>query len=787
MNSELFSENAFVTVDRDWVITSFNECALGVLGCEEVDILGRHCTEVFCGDHRFVGVCEILEAVVGKQSISEITASFPDFYFTERSLRQARIVLLPGADDAFVGAYVGFTDVVNAHHVSSFILDSIATGVLTLDGDRKITSFNKMAEQITGWREREVLGQMYEQVLHPRSCGEACAALQSEDKTHDVFITTKDHHILPVTMAGSPLRDVHGNVIGGVETFADITSRIEHHMILSSVADGVFAVDRDWKITSLNAAAERMTGWKRAEVIGKSCKDVFRSSVCGDNCVLAQAIQAGKNIVDQDIFVTGKKGDALPVCISASPLIDMHGDVVGGVETFRDNSERLKTDLIVESVADGVFTVDRNWQITSFNRAAELITGWTRDEAVGQYCSDVFKSSICGKNCAIAESLYSGAPVANRSIEVEGRDGKKIPISISAAPLVDHEGNVVGGVETFRDLTVEASLRKQLTRNYTFDQIISKSASMQRMFQIMPEIARSNSNVLVLGDSGTGKELVARALFNASTRNKDPFVVVNCGALPDTLLESELFGYKAGAFTDARKDKQGRFAAAEGGTIFLDEIGDIPQSLQVKLLRVLQNKVYEPLGSNVSVKADVRIIAATNRNLAESVAEGTFREDLYYRLNVVKINLPPLRERMEDIPLLIDHFVEQFRAEKTKDIVGVSPGVLSVLMHYDYPGNIRELENIIEYAFILCPGGMIQEEHLPEPFAGGDGGGAGGGVTVIGGEGQTLEEIEKQAVFQALERNGWKKMMTCRELNISKDTLRRKIKSYGLKNSLEGE
>mgnify|MGYP002638910425 FL=1 len=789
MNSEQFSENAFVTVDRDWMVTSFNDQALQLLGCDELDLTGRHCTEIFCGDHRFAGVCTILDPVVGKQRISDIKAAFPDFYLKSRSLRQARLVLLPGDDDQFLGAYIGFTDAIKAQHIHSFILDSIATGVFTIDADQKITSFNKSAEEITGWKEHEVLGKMYEALFHPSTCGDACMVSQSGRQIvggtqgQDIFITLKDQRVIPVTMFGAPLRDIHGNVVGGVETFADITARIENYMILSSVADGVFAVDRDWRITSFNAAAERMTGWSRSEVIGKFCKDVFRSSVCGSNCVLAQAIQDGKNIIDQDIFLMGKRGGTLPVCISASPLIDMHGDVVGGVETFRDNTERLKADLIVDSVADGVFTVDRNWQITSFNRAAEVITGWSRDEAIGQYCSEIFKSSICGKNCAIAESLYSGSPVANRSIEVSGRDGKKIPISISAAPLVDHEGNVVGGVETFRDLTVEATLRKQLTLNYTFDEIISKSASMQRMFQIMPEIARSDSNVLILGDSGTGKELVARALFNASTRNKDPFVVVNCGALPDTLLESELFGYKAGAFTDARKDKKGRFAAAEGGTIFLDEIGDIPQSLQVKLLRVLQNKVYEPLGSNVSLTANVRIIAATNRNLEESVADGTFREDLYYRLNVVKINLPPLRERMEDIPLLIEHFVDKFRAEKGKDIVGVSPGVLSVLMHYKFPGNIRELENIIEYAFILCPGGMIQEAHLPEPFVSDETGG-GSGVTVIGGEGQTLEEIEKQAVLQALERNEWKKMLTCRELNISKDTLRRKIKNFGLKDRL---
>jgi PAS domain S-box-containing protein len=438
--------------------------------------------------------------------------------------------------------------------------------------------------------------------------------------------------------------------------------------------------------------------------------------------------------------------------------------------------------MIIDSVADGVFTVDRNWQITSFNRAAETITGWHRDDAIGNYCSNVFHSSICGKSCAIAQSMYSGKPVTNRSISIETRAGKRLPISISAAPLLDHEGNVLGGVETFRDLSVLDSLRKQLTMRYTFDEIISKSPSMQRIFNILPEIARSPSNVLILGDSGTGKELVARAIYNASSRSNKPFITVNCGALPDTLLESELFGYKAGAFTDAKQDKKGRFAAAEGGTIFLDEIGDIPASLQVKLLRVLQQKIYEPLGSNEPVKADVRIITATNRDLQALVKEDAFREDLFYRLNVVKIQLPPLRERMEDIPLLIEHFTSKFSAQQGKDIVGISDEARAILMHYNFPGNIRELENIIEYAFILCPGGFIQPEHLPEPFAPTTHNHASLSniIPTTGTTSQSLEDLEKTAIATSLIKNNWKKMATCRDLGISKDTLRRKISKYNL-------
>lgn len=464
-------------------------------------------------------------------------------------------------------------------------------------------------------------------------------------------------------------------------------------------------------------------------------------------------------------------------------MLDDKNRPIGCVQTFRDNTSALQNKLILDSIADGVFTVDRNWKITSFNMAAEIITGWDREDAIGSYCSDVFHSSICGRNCAIAESLYTGRPVANRSIMIEDAEGKKKPISISASPLVDIVGNVVGGVETFRDLTVVESLRQQLMGRYTFKEIISKSNVMQRFFKILPDIAESNSTVLILGESGTGKGIMAEAIVSASSRKDKPFISVNCGAIPETLLESELFGYRSGAFTDARKDREGRFAAAEGGTIFLDEIGDIPHSLQVKLLRVLEERVYEPLGSNDSIKVDIRVIAATNRDLKQLVDEGLFRDDLYYRLNVVGITLPPLRERREDIPLLVDHFVDKFRAEKQKDIAGVSDRVLKLLMKHNFPGNIRELENIIEYAFILCPGGFIQKEHLPESFLPETDDHAISSMNMDAG--MTLEQVEEQVIFNSLQRNKWKKMITCRELGISKDTLRRKIERYNLENPLE--
>ena len=547
--------------------------------------------------------------------------------------------------------------------------------------------------------------------------------------------------------------------------------------ILDSIVDGVFSVDSKWQITSFNRAAEKLTGWSKKDAIGKPCHEVFKSSACGEECVLAQSIANGMPLENKSIFITHANGSRIAATISAAPLLDSKGKIAGGVQVFRDVNALLDRSLILDNIADGVFTVDTRWRITSFNRAAEKITGVPVAEALGKFCSDIFHASICGETCAIAHSMCTGKPETNKCIYIQNNEEKKIPVSICAAPMYDNNGILIGGVETFRDLRVVNYLQQRLFRRNSLGDILSNSPAMQKIFDILPQIATSSSNVLVLGESGTGKELVARALHDISDRGRGPFVAVNCGALPDTLLEAELFGHKAGAFTDAKKDREGRFAAAAGGTLFLDEIGDISPAMQVKLLRVLENKSYEPLGSSKSLKADVRIIAATHRDLETHVQLGTFRDDLFYRLNVVKITLPPLRERMVDMPILVDHFVQKLDIEKSRDIGGVSEEALRQLMNHNYPGNVRELQNIIEYAFILCPGGLIRPEHLPAPFAPKD-------------EEPTpdfglfkplpLSELEKIAITSSLKRNRWKKMVTCRELGVSKDTLRRKIAQYGI-------
>ena len=433
------------------------------------------------------------------------------------------------------------------------------------------------------------------------------------------------------------------------------------------------------------------------------------------------------------------------------------------------------TEAILESISDGVFTVSMEWGVTSFNRAAEEITGVPRKEAIGRRCSDVFRSSMCGAACALQQTLETGKPVIGRSGYIIDSDGNRIPISISTAVLRDGDGCVTGGAETFRDLSEVEALRQELEGKFRVGDLTSRSPLMQRMFEVLPAIATSPSTVLILGETGTGKELVARTIHSLSPRNQGPFVAVNCGALPDTLLESELFGYKAGAFTDAHKDKPGRFALAKGGTLFLDEIGEVSPALQVGLLRVLQERTYEPLGATRSEAADVRVIVATNKDLAEQVRQGLFRDDLYYRVNVVRLELPPLRRRKEDIRLLADQFVARFNRLQQKSVQGIAAEALSLLMAHDWPGNIRELENAIERAFILCGDGHIGIAHLPGELTT-----HGAATRADAGIRSAHDILDAHAIRAALERTAFNRLAAARELGIHKTTLFRRMKKLGI-------
>jgi PAS domain S-box-containing protein len=427
---------------------------------------------------------------------------------------------------------------------------------------------------------------------------------------------------------------------------------------------------------------------------------------------------------------------------------------------------------ILESISDGVFTIDADKRLNSFNRAAEAITGFKTEEAIGQYCFDIFRADICEKNCALDQTLADGAPRVNLPARIISKSGDPKSIRLSTAILENETGDVIGAVETFRDVTELETLRRRAERRFTPEDIVGRHPRINEILLFLPDIAQSDSAVVIEGPTGTGKELIARAIHQLSARKDGPFVALNCAALPDSLLESELFGYCKGAFTGAVKDKPGRFQSAHKGTLFLDEISNTSLNFQADLLRVLQDGRITPLGSNRAGDVDVRIVAASNADLYELTREGRFREDLYYRLNVVKISLPALKERKQDIPLLADHFIRQLNLSKERDIQGLGPDALTFLMDYPFPGNVRELKNIIEFAFIACKGPIIDLEHLPreprhrderpEPAL------------------SEADRAEAEKIRAVLRRYPTSRPQAARAMGVSRTTLWRKMKKYGI-------
>jgi PAS domain S-box-containing protein len=431
-------------------------------------------------------------------------------------------------------------------------------------------------------------------------------------------------------------------------------------------------------------------------------------------------------------------------------------------------------DIILDSLAEGVVTVDRQGRITAFNRAAEALTGLRRDRILGRDCAQVF-GPCCGGACIITETLANGQGVRDRRASLTGKDGTCRPVMVTTNLLTDAKGRVHGAVGSIRDLARETTLEKALKERWSIEDLVSRSPRMQALFDLIPAVAQSTSTVLIGGESGTGKELLARALHARSGRAKKPFVAVNCGALPDNLLEAELFGFVKGAFTDAKVDKPGRFARADGGTIFLDEIGEVSQAMQVRLLRVLQERIIEPLGSTAPQSVDVRVIAATNRDLKALVAAGTFRLDLFYRLNVVRLELPALRDRPEDIPLLAEHFIDRLNRMQGRHVAGITDAAVALLARHRFPGNVRELENLIERAFVLCGDGPIGIEHLPEELHG-----SAMLATAGAAPRSALVQAEATTLEQVLRRHRGDRAAAAEELGIHRATLYRKLRAHGL-------
>ncbi len=562
----------------------------------------------------------------------------------------------------------------------------------------------------------------------------------------------------------------------------------EEKQILDFLADGVIAIDMDFNIISFSEGAERITGYTSGEAVGKKCNEMLLCKLCAENCPLKLVLKTGDIISNLHFYIKAKDNRNIPVVMSISPLKNTKNQIIGVVQVFRNMAEvkflteevlreRNKLQAILNSIADGVFTVDKEWKITSFNPSAEKITGVTSKIAVGKKCFEIFKSEICQKDCPLQRTLKEGKNVYNFELEIITKNRGRIPISISTALLIDVNGNVVGGVETFRDLSEMKKLKEEINGKYSFQNIIGKNKKMQEIYELIEMISKTNTTVLIQGETGTGKEMVAKAIHHNSERKDKPFVAINCGALPENLLESELFGHVKGAFTDAKTDRIGRFETANKGTLFLDEIAEASHNVQLKLLRIIETGEFEPVGSSKSKKIDVRIIAASNKNLKDEVKIGNFREDLYYRLNVVSINLPPLRERNDDIPLLVEHFINKFNCKFDKNIRKVSDETMDLLIDYPWPGNVRELENAIEHAFIHCREQIISKEHLPDDIR---------KYKKVNFERvmfskSPFEEAEKEVISKALQENNFSICKTAKALKIDRTTLYRKIKKLKIK------
>jgi PAS domain S-box-containing protein len=465
------------------------------------------------------------------------------------------------------------------------------------------------------------------------------------------------------------------------------------------------------------------------------------------------------------------------------PLFNEENAVLGTVITLKKRNDQslsqaldfqgLGHEEVMEQFPQGVFVVNTRWQLSYFNQAAQEITGFSRNEAIGKFCWEIFRSNLCHKRCPMRISMSTGQAMRDQEVEIVSKSGQKKLILVNTGQIKKPGHMVLGGVETFTDMIGLQYPASQQPAEGLSD-IVGVSPQMQEIIHILPTIAASDSNVLILGETGTGKELIARAIHLLSPRRQGPFQVVNCSAFPETLLESELFGHERGAFTGAVSSKAGKFELARGGVLFLDEIGDLRSDLQVKLLRVLEDKSFERVGGNRKISLEARIVAASNVDLHEAMREGKFRDDLYYRLFTVPIHLPPLREKREDIPILVKHFLEKLNRKFNKKVKGVDPKVMRLFCRHPWPGNVRELQHVLEYCFVFTKGPFISERHLPKL----ESAWAGRELELPVGVASPLETLERETIIKALERTYGCKQEAARLLKISRSKLWRKMRHY---------
>ncbi len=558
--------------------------------------------------------------------------------------------------------------------------------------------------------------------------------------------------------------------------------------ILDELGVGAFTVDLNHKVKAINLRAQALMGLKQNEVQEKDCREIFTGVPCMTTCLLRSNSNAVTDEPDVEIITENETTRLLTRM--AIPIYDAHYRLAGCLTILQDHSpiadlierihyEKRSLKIILDNLDVGIFTVDRGGYITFFNHKAEKISGYDRRQVLGKSCSAIFGEGEAGDLFFLKKSIQKGFQQRARQEEIISKAGEKVPVRANLMALKNEKDAIVGGLVTLHDLTLEHQLDQVIRDRYTFHDMIGKSPEMQKVFETVSVISGTDATILIEGPTGTGKDLLAKVIHSSSQRASLAFVKVNCAAIPDNLLESEMFGYVKGAFTGADRDKPGRFNEADGGSIFLDEIGELPLSLQAKLLRVLEDREFYPLGSRHTCKVDVRILSASNKRLDQLVADGLFREDLFYRLNVFRLNLPALKDRKIDLPLLWRHILRRLCAAKGKPPVSIATPAMEMLLNFNYPGNVRELENILEHALIIGQEQKILPEYLPDYVQ---------KATSIFSEapynanGTADKEVpgEYDKIVAILRRYGGNRRKASQALGINRTTLWRKMKRYRL-------
>ena len=551
--------------------------------------------------------------------------------------------------------------------------------------------------------------------------------------------------------------------------------------------DGVLALSPRQEVLGATLQAERLLQQKLEPGQILQLSDLFPDPYLSQiELAFQDALQTGTTRSNILVLMRPESDPVLFRKCSVAPLYGQDQKIVGVILTFHDDTLTrawsvwsnfglgVDPEAIFEDLERGLFIVDQRRRITAFNRRAQEITGFPKEEALGRHCWEVFQADRCQEGCFLRATLEDGAPRVDQSVHILNKLGERLSILLSTAPIKNKRDVVVGALETFQSLGPALAAEEEPAPIPGKVEIIGQSAAMKKLLEMLPDVAASSATVVLEGESGTGKDLFAQAIHQKSPRAKGPFVAFSCSALVESLIESELFGHVKGAFSGAIRDKVGRFELAQGGTLFLDEIGELKPELQVKLLRVLETRVFERVGGTRPLRLEARIIAATSRNLLQEVRRGRFRPDLLYRLRTVSFYLPPLRERKEDIPLLVNHCLEQLNRRSGKDVRGVDPKVIHLFQHYSWPGNIRELERVLEYAFVFVKGAVITKDHLPElepplqkpaPDA-------------------TLDHYrgagERLSIQKALQKAQGRREVAARLLGISRSSLWRKMKAHNL-------